>query len=192
MPPSSAPAAPLVGRKKNPESVPRLGDPKPAQLEEPPKHALGYSRGGYGTKVHLLVTDCGVVLGIYVTPGQQHESTAFEPLMRRVLVPRRRGQPYWPAKLAGDKGYSYPHIRRWSRRHHIEPVIPTRKDQPREESFDRASYRKRNRIERVIGHFKERRALGTRYEKLAVEYVALWMVAMIEKLLQLGRKRPPS
>jgi hypothetical protein len=46
--------------------------------------------------------------------GQQHESTAFEPLMRRVLLPRRRGTPYWPTKLAGDKGYSYPHIRRWS------------------------------------------------------------------------------
>jgi transposase len=150
---------------------------------------LGYSRGGFGTKVHLLVTDRGVVLGIYVTPGQQHESTAFEPLMRRVLLPRRRGHAYWPAKLAGDKGYSYPHIRRWSRRHRIEPVIPTRKNQPREESFDRASYRKRNRIERVIGHFKECRALGTRHEKLAVEYVALWMVAMIEKLLQRGRKR---
>ncbi|HWG43892.1 MAG TPA: transposase [Gemmataceae bacterium] len=64
-------------------------------------------------------------------------------------------------------------------------VIPTRKNQRRQESFDKASYRKRNRIERVIGHYKECRALGTRYEKLAVDYVALWMVAMIEKLLQL-------
>jgi hypothetical protein len=26
--------------------------------------------------------------------------------------------------------------------------------------------------------------LGTRYEKLAVNYVALWMVAIIEKLLR--------
>src|SRR5882724_3221268 len=135
MPPSSAPAAPLAGRKKNPDEVPRLGGPKPAQLEEPPEHALGYSRGGFGTKVHLLVTDRGVVLGIYLTPGQQHESTAFKPLMRRVLLPRHRGQPCWPAKLAADKGYSYPHIRRWSKRRHIEPVIPTRKDQPREEGF---------------------------------------------------------
>jgi transposase len=192
MPPSSAPAVPLAGRKKNPDEVPRLGGPKPAQLEEPPKHALGYSRGGFGTKVHLLVTGRGIVLGIYVTPGQQHESTAFEPLMRRVLLPRRRGQPYWPAKLAGDKGYSYPQIRCWSRRHHIEPVIPTRKDQPREEEFDKASYRKRNLIERVIGWYKECRALGTRYEKLAVEFVALWIVAMIEKALHYGRKKPPS
>ena len=183
MPRSFAPAVPRGERKKNPDVVPSLGGPKPAQLKEPPKHALGYSRGGFGTKVNLLVTNRGIVLGIYVTPGQQHESTAFEPLMRRILLPRRRGIPYWPAKLAGDKGYSYPHIRRWLKRHHIEPVIPTRKNQPREETFDKASYRQRNLIERVIGWFKECRALGTRYEKLAVDYVTLWMIAMIEKLL---------
>jgi transposase len=192
MPPSSAPAERLAGRKKKPAAMPRLSGPKPAQLEEPVEHALGYSRGGFGTKVHLLVTDRGVVLGIYVTPGQQHESTAFEPLMRRVLLPRRRGQPYWPAKLAGDKGYSYLHIRRWARRRRIEPVIPTRKDQPRDEEFDKTNYRKRNVIERVVGWYKECRALGTRYEKLAVEYVALWMVAMIEKALHYGQKNPPS
>lgn len=177
------------GAEKHPHAIPSLGGPKRAQLKEPPGHALGYSRGGFGTKVHLLVTEQGVVLGIYVTPGQQHESTVFQPLLQRLLLPRRRGTPSWPAKLAGDKGYSYPHIRRWLKQRHIEPVIPTRKDQPREESFDKASYRKRNRVERVIGHYKENRSLGTRYEKLAVDYVALWMIAMIEKILQMGQKR---
>jgi transposase len=175
-----------AGAENNPRELPVLGGPAAAQIKEPIGHALGYSRGGFGTKVHLLVTDHGIVLGIYVTPGQQHESTVFKPLMRRVLVPRHRGTPYWPDKVAADKGYSYPHIRRWAKRHHVEAVIPTRKDQARVESFDRASYRKRNRIERVVGHYKECRALGTRYEKLAVDYVALWMIAIIEKLLQLG------
>ena len=87
---------------------------------------------------------------------------------------------------------SYPHIRRWLRLHHIEPVIPTRKNQPREDVFDKASYRQRNLIERVVGWFKECRALDTRYEKLAVDYVTLWMIAMIEKLLRSGRKSPPK
>src|SRR5262249_50647139 len=150
-PRSSAPAEPRAGRKKNPVRVPVLEAATPAQLKEPPEHALGYSRGGFGTKVHLLVTDRGVILGIYVTPGQRHESTAFKPLMRRIFLRRRRGIPYWPTKLAADKGYSYPHIRRWLRQHHIEPVIPTRKNQPREESFDKATYRKRNLVERVVG-----------------------------------------
>jgi hypothetical protein len=38
-------------------------------------------------------------------------------------------------------------------------------------------------IERVVGWYKEYRALGTRYEKLAVNYVALWIVALIDKLV---------
>ena len=36
----------------------------------------------------------------------------------------------------------------------------------------------------MVGWYKECRALGTRYEKLAVNYLALWMVATIEKLLR--------
>jgi transposase len=169
-----------------------LGGPKAAQLEEPADHALGYSRGGFGTKIHLLCEEHGIALGIYVTPGQQHESTAFETLMGRVLLPHRRGQRFWPDQLGGDKGYSYPHIRHWLKRHGIEDVIPTRKDQVRIESFDKASYRQRNIIERLVGWYKECRRLGTRYEKLAVNYVAFWMVAMIEKVLQIKVKKRKS
>jgi hypothetical protein len=36
-----------------------------------------------------------------------------------------------------------------------------------------------------IGWYKEYRALGTRHEKLGVNYVALWLIAMIEKSLKL-------
>jgi transposase len=104
--------------------------------------------------------------------------------MARVMLPGRAKR--WPAKLAGDKGYSYPHIRRWLRRRHIEDVIPTRKDQPRIETFDKASYRQRNLIERVVGWYKECRHLGTRYDKLAVNYLAFWIVACIERVLRLG------
>lgn len=123
---------------------------------------------------------------MYVTPGQRHESTAFEIVLTRARRPRRRGRKRWPWKLAGDKGYSYPRIRRWLARHHIGAVIPTRKakDTPRQKDFDTASYRKRNLIERVIGWFKECRALATRYDKLAVNYVALWLVALIHFLLR--------
>jgi transposase len=154
-------------------------------MEEPPDHALGRSRGGFGTKVHLVCDSHGFIVAIHVTAGQAHESKAFEPTMAHRLFHRRRGQGRWPNRLAGDKGYSYPRIRRWCRRRRIEAVIPTRKDQPRDERFDRGTYRRRNIIERVVGWYKEYRALGTRHEKLAVNYVALWLVAMIEKSLKL-------
>jgi transposase len=131
--------------------------------------------------VHLLIEGHGIVLGIFLTAGQRHESKFFERLMDRVMLPGRAKR--WPERVAADKGYSYLHIRRWCRRRHIEDVIPTRKDQPRIETFDKATYKKRNLIERVVGWFKECRRLGTRYEKLAVNYLAFWIIACIERYL---------
>ena len=174
------------GAEKQPTAPPLLGGPKMAQVAEPSDHALGYSRGGFGTKVHLLVEEHGRIVGIHVTPGQQHESKAFVPLMHHVLLPLRRGQPYWPRKMAGDRGYSYPGVRLWLQRHGIQPVIPTRKNQPPEKTFEKTTYRKRNIVERVVGWYKECRRLGTRYEKLAVNVVAFWTIAMIDKYLRLG------
>jgi transposase len=145
---------------------------------------LGRSRGGFGTKVHLVCDGSGTLLAILVGPGQEHDSRAFEPVMGRARRPRHAGRPRWPWATAGDKGYSYPRVRDWLRRHHIGSVIPTRKDQPSDPNFDQQTYRKRNIIERVVGWFKECRALGTRYDKLAVNYVALWVVANIHRLLR--------
>jgi transposase len=154
------------------------------QLSEPPDQALGRSQGGFGTKVHLVCDGHGVVLAVWVTPGQRHESQAFAAVLLRAKRPRRAGRRRWPRRVAGDKGYSYDGIRAWLRRRHIAPVIPTRKDQPPDATFDRAAYRRRSRIEQVVGWYKECRALGTRYDKLAINYVALWMIASIEKLLR--------
>lgn len=160
--------------------VPRLGGRKSTQMLEPQDHALGRSRGGFSTKVHLVCDSRAHVVAVAVTAGQAHESRGFAPTMARRLLHVRR----WPDHLAGDKGYSYPGIRRWCRRRRIGAVIPTRKDQPRAEDFDRARYRRRNVVERVVGWYKEYRALGTRHEKLAVNYVALWLIAIMEKSLK--------
>ena len=93
--------------------------------------------------------------------------------------PRRR-----PKKLGADKGYSYPGIRSWLRRHNIAAVIPTRTNQRRCRTFDRESYRERNVIERCVGWLKESRRLATRFEKLARNFLAMVFLAMIRKLLR--------
>ena len=93
------------------------------------------------------------------------------------------GQSRWPRRVAADKGYSYPRIRQWCRRRRIEAVIPTRANQPQNKHFNKATYRQRHIVEQVVSWYKEYRALGTRYEKLAVNYVALWLVAIMDKAL---------
>jgi transposase len=153
-------------------------------MQEPQDHALGRSRGGFGTKTHLVCDGHGIMLAVWLTPGQRHESQAFEIVLLRAQRPRRAGPRRWPRRVAADKGYSYPGIRAWRRRHHIGEVIPRREGQGRDPAFDKTAYRRRNLIEQVVGWYKECRALGTRYEKLAVDYLALWMVAGIENLLK--------
>jgi transposase len=183
MRPSFAPPAPRQGRKKNPRVWPQLSGPPSLQVQEPQDHALGRSRGGFATKVHLVCEGHGIVLAVWLTPGQQHESQAFSVVLLRARRPRRAGRRSWPQEVSADKGYSYANIRSWLQKHHMGSVIPTRRNQVPEESFDRAAYRRRSLIEQVVGWYKECRALGTRYEKLAVNNLALWMVAIIEKRL---------
>jgi transposase len=61
----------------------------------------------------------------------------------------------------------------------IRPVIPTKRGQRRLPRFDRAAYRERNRVERLINRLKQCRAIATRYDKLAVRYQAMLTIAAI-------------
>ena len=152
---------------------------------EPADHALGRSRGGYGSKIHLVCDGQGLPMAVTVTAGQRHESTQFEAVMGQVRVPGRRGRPRSrPRRLAGDKGYSYRRIRGELRRRRIVAVIPTRKDQRRLPGFEKATYRRRNVVERCIGWLKESRRLATRFEKLAENFLAMVKLAMLERLLK--------
>lgn len=109
-------------------------------------------------------------------------------VLEGVRLPGRRGRPRRrPKKLAGDKGYSYPGVRAYLRRRGIKAVIPTRKDQRTNPRFDKVTYRRRNVVERCVGWLKENRRLATRYEKLAVNYLAVVKLAMIRRCFQLLR-----
>jgi len=129
-------------------------------------------------------------LAAVVSPGQAHESKSFEASLDAVRIPHAGlGRPRRrPAALAGDKGYSYQRVRRWLHRHKIEPVIPQRSDQVGRvgghRAFDRAKYRRRNVVERCVSWLKECRRVATRFEKLAVNYLAMIDLAIIQRLLR--------
>src|SRR5262249_60388574 len=131
----------------------------------------------------------GLPLGAEVTAGQRHESTRTERVLDQVRIPQRRGRPRCrPVKLAGDKGYSYPRIRQWLRQHGIQAVIPRRKDQRPDDGrvkLDRDTYKRRAVVEQCVGWLKESRALATRFDKLAINYLATVKLGMIQRYLRL-------
>jgi transposase len=116
-----------------------------------------------------------------VTPGQRHEARVFEQLMEQGTVKRlgRGRAKQRPGRVVGDKGYSSRKIRAYLRQRGIRITIPHKQNECRRGPFDRALYRTRNRIERLINRLKQFRRIATRYEKRAANYQAMLTIAAI-------------
>ncbi|MFJ7297165.1 IS5 family transposase [Streptomyces collinus] len=157
-----------------------------------PDHALGRSRGGLSTKVHLAADGRARPLAFTVTAGQAGDAPAFETVMSRIRVPRRGpGRPRTrPLAVLADRAYSSRAIRAHLRRRGIRAVIPQPSDQighrlrrgrlgGRPPGFDSHAYKQRNTVERCINRLKQWRGLATRTDKLAIAYQAALHLAGI-------------
>jgi Transposase DDE domain len=82
------------------------------------QEALGRSRGGFSTKIHLRTNAKGDPLTFDVTGGEVHETQGFDALM--ALHDAR------PAKLRGDKGYDSDEIRDDLAKSQYQTVVPPR------------------------------------------------------------------
>ena len=163
----------------------KKGDP-----QEPKDHALGKSRGGYSTKLHLLCDSDGHPLSYQLTAGQAHESTVFDVVLEnadKTLLDVSGAPVPWPVRLAGDKGYRADWIDHCLIELEILPVIPSKSSEDRESRlvrFDKAAYRKRNIVERIIGWLKENRRVFSRFEKTAKNFGGMIKMAFIRCYLK--------
>jgi transposase len=93
----------------------------------------------------------------------------------------KRGGPgrpkHRPHRLVGDKAHSSRPIRQYVRRRGLRVTIPRKAHEHRTGPFNRAIYRPRNTIERLVNRCKQFRRLATRYEKRAANYYAMWLIA---------------
>ncbi|MBK5992483.1 IS5 family transposase [Streptomyces sp. MBT58] len=159
---------------------------------EPDDHALGRSRGGLSTKVHLVSDSLARPLALRVTAGQAGDAPAFEIVMASIRVPRTGpGRPRTrPEAVLADRAYSSRAIRKHLRRRGIRAVIPQPSDQVghrlrrgraggRPPAFDAEAYKQRNAVERCINRFKQWRGLAMRTDKLAIAFQAALHLAAI-------------
>ncbi len=92
------------------------------------------------------------------------------------LAPTRR--------LIADKAYDADRLRTWLADKGIEAVIPGRSARAIVYPLNRAAYRRRNVIERMFGYLKNWRRIATRYDRLAVNYLAaIVLVATVAQWL---------
>ena len=115
----------------------------------------------------------------------------MQPVIERAvatLVGTRRRR-IRPRKLAGDKGYTGQKNRDWLKAQRIKPVIPHKENEKarhdRRVKFDKQAYRGRAVVEQCVGWLKENRRVGTRFEKLAINFVTMLQLAMIKRYLKL-------
>ena len=124
-----------------------------------------------------------------MTAGQVHESTQFESVVATFIASRKQRRRRKPKKLAADKGYSAHHVRDWLKANGITAVIPHKENETARHDpkvkFDRKAYARRSVIEQCVGWLKEYRRIGTRFEKLAVNFHGMIQLAMIRRYLKM-------
>lgn len=135
----------------------------------------------------------GLPLAVHITAGQKSECAHFGAVASRVEAPRR------PTRLIADRGYDAKGIRSWLRERRIRAVIPERRlaegtkrrRRGRPPVLDKGQYRRRNAVERLVGWLKEHRSIATRFDKLAVSFLAMVKLACIRRLLRAAFPHKP-
>ena len=129
---------------------------------------MGRSRGGLTTKIHALVDANGMPIVLKLTEGQAHDGKSAHDMLAGLGA---------GDILLADRAYDADQLRQsvaeqgaWA---NIKPM-PNRVNVP---AFSAFLYRYRNLVERFFSKLKHFRAVATRFEKHAANYLALVKLA---------------
>ena len=125
--------------------------------------ALGHSRGGPSTKIHTLVDALGNPLAFLLTPGQTHDLVGADALLPQMAAD----------VLIADKAFDADaRVREPLTAAGKSAVIPPRDDRRKPRDFDPELYKSRHLIENFFCKLKQFRAIATRYDKPARNFLA--------------------
>ncbi|WP_338885554.1 IS5 family transposase [Xenorhabdus sp. TH1] len=133
--------------------------------------AIGKSRGGRSTKIHLAVDSYGFPVHVELSGGQTHDIVHAES-----LVANSSASDF----VIADKGYDSRTFRDFIEKQGTTAVIPYRRNSRKpDKNIDDVLYHYRHLVENVFARIKHFRAIATRYAKLARNYASMLALAFI-------------
>ena len=140
--------------------------------------ALGRSRGGFSTKIHLKTDLDGNPLDFHLTGGEVSDTTQFE-------ISLDLGPDITPRVAITDKGYDSRPNREAARARGVTPVIPRRENsKERGRFFPKKLYKLRARIEQTMGKLKRFKRIALRCDKTKESFTALTSFACCVMLIK--------
>jgi len=141
-----------------------------ASKEAGEDQAIGRSRGGLSTKVHTMVDALGNPVGFHLSGGEAHDLVGADHLLPEMQAD----------VLIADKAFD-------ADERVIEPltaagktaVIPPKANRRVPRDYDRDLYKARHLIENFFAKIKQFRAIATRYDKTARNFLAAVYLAAI-------------
>ena len=135
----------------------------PALKKSGQNEAIGRSKGGLSTKIHALVDALGNPLAFMLTPGQAHDLEGADALLPQMAADT----------LLADKAFD-------ADKRVIEPllaagktaVIPPKSNRKIQRDYDKEAYKARHLIDNIFCKLKQFRAIATRYDKTARNFLA--------------------
>jgi len=124
--------------------------------------AIGTSRAGKTSKIHLAVDAFGLPAAFEITGGQVNDSTQATVIIEKF--------PHGNI-FVGDKGDDSEAIRQRIEAQGVKAVIPRKRNSVKGNAdLDKGLYRYRHLVENAFAKLKQYRAVATRFDKLKRNY----------------------
>ncbi|AIL13271.1 transposase [Candidatus Paracaedimonas acanthamoebae] len=125
------------------------------------EQALGRSKGGFTTKIHVVVDALGQALRFSLTGGHRHDITQAPYLVEGMKN----------SNIIADKAYDSNTFIEQIKRQSCTPVIPPRASRKEPREYDEHLYKERHLIECFFNKIKYFRRVFSRFDKKASSFM---------------------
>ena len=146
------------------------------------KQAIGKTKGGFNTKIHMICTDENNPVIFSLSPGNSGDAPCGRELIKK--LGKQKKQRY----LLMDKAYEGDDTRFLAQSLNFKPIVPPKSNRKSPWNFDKVLYKLRNNIERLFRKIKRFRRIFTRYDKLdSIFLFFIYFAFIFDSLLRVNR-----